>query len=76
MNNVLTLPTARRADAGRQHCQEPISAVAALVAQIDKALGDTWSFDLVHHEVIGDETIVFTMLMVDADTALASAVPA
>jgi hypothetical protein len=65
MTNVLTLPSARATDARQTSRPEPVTAVAALVAAIDKALGETWSFDLIHHEVVGDETIVFTKLIVD-----------
>ena len=59
--NVTRLPT-------RQASQPepvPINAVATLVAAIDRALGDKWSFDIVHHETVGDETVVFTKLVVD-----------
>ena len=43
----------------------PVNPVAALITAIDKALGDKWSFDIVHHETVGDETIVFTKLTFD-----------
>ena len=44
---------------------DTLNPVAALIAAIDKAIGDMWSFDLLHHEVVGDETIVFAKLIVD-----------
>jgi hypothetical protein len=65
MTNVIRLRTTRTPDAGKMPASDAPNPVAALVATIDKALGDTWSFDLVHHEVVGDETIVFANLVVD-----------
>ena len=65
MSNVIPLRTTRAPDAGNAPASDPSNPVAVLVATIDKALGDTWSFDLVHHEVVGDETIVFANLVVD-----------
>ena len=44
---------------------DTMNPVAALIAAIDSAIGDKWSFDLVHHEVVGDETIVLAKLIVD-----------
>ena len=65
MSNVTHLSAARASGAGQQSRPESINPVAALVAAIDKAVGDKWSFDIVHHETVGDETIVFTKLVVD-----------
>jgi hypothetical protein len=65
MSNVTPLPTARQSDAGHQSRPVISNPVATLVADIDKALGDNWSFDLVHHEVEGDETVVLAKLSVD-----------
>ena len=65
MSNVTQLSTARQSDAGQKPRSDTINPVAQLVAAIDKAFGDKWSFDLVHHETAGDETIVFTKLVVD-----------
>lgn len=65
MRDVLTLPTARTADPGHKSHPVPPTPVTTLVASIDRALGDKWSFDIVHHEVVGDETIVFIRLTVD-----------
>jgi hypothetical protein len=66
MSNVIPLrSSSQAANAGLQPHPDASNPVAALVATIDKALGDTWSFDLVHHEVVGDETIVFASLVID-----------
>jgi hypothetical protein len=65
MSNVTPLPTARQPQAGQQFRPDPASSVSALVAAIDKAVGPSWSFDLIHHEVAGAETVVFTKLVVD-----------
>ena len=62
-SNVIRMPAARPSDAGPSPA--PTTPVAALIAVIDQAIGENWSFDLVHHEVVGDETIVFTRLIVD-----------
>lgn len=62
-SNVIRMPAARTSDAGSSPA--PTNPVAALITVIDKALGENWSFDLVHHEVVGDETFVFTRLIVD-----------
>ena len=65
MTNVIPLRSTRTPDAGHAPVPDHVNPLAALVATIDKALGDTWSFDLVHHEVVGDETIVFAQLVID-----------
>lgn len=62
-SNVIRMPAARPSDAGPSTA--PTNPVAALIAVIDQAIGENWSFDLVHHETVGDETIVFTRLIVD-----------
>jgi hypothetical protein len=62
-SNVIRMPTARPSDAGQPTALK--NPIAALIAVIDQALGENWSFDLVHHEVVGDETIVFARLVVD-----------
>ena len=65
MNNVTQLSTARQAEAGQQSRPAAANPIAALIAAIDKALGDKWSFDIVHHETVGDETVIFVKLLVD-----------
>lgn len=62
-NNIIRMPAARPSDAGQSPV--PTNPTSALIAAIDQALGDNWSFDLVHHETVGDETIVFARLIVD-----------
>lgn len=62
-NNVIRMPAARPSDAGPSPA--PTNPVATLIAAIDQSIGENWSFDLVHHETVGDETIVFTRLVVD-----------
>ena len=57
-SNVTRLPSRPASQPG----PDPLNPIARLVQAIDKALGDKWSFDLVHHEVVGDETVVFTRL--------------
>jgi len=62
-SNVIRMPAARQSDAGQSPA--PRNPIAALIAAIDQAIGENWSFDLVHHETVGDETIVFARLIVD-----------
>lgn len=62
-SNVIRMPAARPSDTGQ--APAPTNPIAALIAAIDQTLGENWSFDLLHHEVVGDETIVFTRLIVD-----------
>lgn len=62
-SNVIRMPAARPSDAGQSPA--PTNPVAALIAAIDQALGENWSFDLIHHETVGEETIVFARLVVD-----------
>jgi hypothetical protein len=64
-SNITALPTARVSDSGHSSSLDSQGTLASLVAHIDKALGDSWSFDVVHHEVSGDETIVFARLIVN-----------
>ena len=65
MSNVTQLSTARQSEAGLPSRPDPANPIAQLVAAIDQALGDKWSFDIVHHEVAGDETVIFVKLLVD-----------
>ena len=65
MSNVTQLSAARASEAGQKSRPDPSNPIAALIAAIDMALGDKWAFDIVHHEVAGDETVVFTRLVVD-----------
>jgi hypothetical protein len=63
--NVIRIPSAQPSDAGQSLV--PTNPVVALIAVIDPAIDENWSFDLVHHnhEVVGEEPIVFARLIVD-----------
>ena len=65
MNIAQIRHSAPQANAGRRTATALASEVPAVVAAIDKALGNDWSFNLIHHEVVGDETIVFTNVEID-----------
>jgi hypothetical protein len=65
MSNISPFPAQRQHDAGHAPQPDPVAPIARLVHAIDKAVGQNWSFDLVHHEVVGDETVVFAKLVVD-----------
>ena len=65
MSNVSPFPAQRQPGAGHALQPDAVSQVARLVHAIDKAVGDKWSFDIVHHEVAGDETVVFARLTID-----------
>jgi hypothetical protein len=65
MSNVSPFPAQRQHDAGHAPQPDPVAPIARLVHAIDKAVGKNWSFDLVHHDTAGEETVVFARLIVD-----------
>lgn len=60
-SNVTRLPSRPASQPG----PDTTNPVATLIAAIDGALGDKWSFDVLEHHEVGDETIVFTRLILD-----------
>jgi hypothetical protein len=65
MNTAHNVQSIHNADAGRHAATGTATDVTAMVAVINKSLGSAWSFDLIHHEIVGDETIVFTNVAID-----------